>query len=45
MKKVLGILLGLVLVSGFAGTLYYLWSKSETPPVVFSTKTPNGRTS
>jgi HlyD family secretion protein len=40
MKKVLGILIGLVLVSGFAGTLYYLWSKSETPPVIFSTKTP-----
>jgi HlyD family secretion protein len=40
MKKALGILIGLVLVSGFAGTLYYLWSKSETPPVVYATKTP-----
>ena len=39
MKKVLGILLGVVLLSGFAGTLYYLWSKSQTPPVVFQTKT------
>lgn len=39
MKRVLGILVGLLLLSGFAGTLYYLWSKSETPPVVFPTKT------
>lgn len=40
MKKVLSILLGLVLLSGFAGTLYYLYSKSETVPVTYKTESP-----
>jgi HlyD family secretion protein len=40
MRKVLGILVGVVLLSLFAGTLYYLWSKADTPPVVYETRTP-----
>jgi HlyD family secretion protein len=40
MKKVFSILVGLVLISGFAGTLYYLYSKSEEPPTVFATDSP-----
>ena len=44
MKKVLVILLGLVLLSGFAGTLFYLYSKSEEPPVVFETARATIRT-
>ena len=37
MKKVLSMLVGVVLLSIFAGTLYYLWSKSEEPPIVYET--------
>jgi HlyD family secretion protein len=44
MKKILSILLGLVLLSAFAGTLYYLWSKSEEPPVVHQTASPYVKT-
>lgn len=44
MRKVFSILLGLVLLSGFAGTLYYLHSKSEEPPTVFDVETPSRRT-
>ncbi len=40
MKKVLLILVVLALLSTFAGTFYYLYAKSEEPPVVFSTETP-----
>jgi HlyD family secretion protein len=40
MKKVLTILFGLILLSGFAGTLYYLYSKSEEPPTVWETEEP-----
>ena len=37
MKKLIAIVLGVVALSGFAGTLYYLYSKSEDKPVVFET--------
>ena len=40
MKKVLSVLFGLVVISAFAGTLYYLYSKSETPPTMFDTEAP-----
>jgi HlyD family secretion protein len=39
MKRVLTGLLVLVLVSLFAGTLWYLWRKSQKPPVVYETET------
>ena len=39
MKKILLILLVLGLLSTFAGTFYYLYAKSEEPPVVFETAT------
>ncbi|MCP3937343.1 MAG: biotin/lipoyl-binding protein, partial [Actinomycetia bacterium] len=39
MKKVLLILLVLALLSTFAGTFYYLYAKSEEPPVVYETAT------
>jgi len=40
MKRALGILLGVVVISIFGGTLYYLYSKSTEPPVVFETEAP-----
>jgi len=40
MKKILGMIIGIILLSGFAGTLYYLYSKSEEPPVEYVTETP-----
>ena len=40
MKRVFTILFGLILLSGFAGTLYYLYSKSEEPPVIYGTESP-----
>ncbi len=39
MKKILLILLVLALLSTFAGTFYYLYAKSEEPPVIFETAT------
>ena len=41
MKKVFTVLVGLVVLSVFAGTLYYLWSKSAEPPTVYGTQTPS----
>ena len=41
MKRVLSILTGVVLLASFAGTLYYLYAKSQTPPVVFETAQPS----
>ena len=38
MKKALTVLLGLFLLSIFAGTVYYLYSKSEETPVLFKTQ-------
>lgn len=40
MKKLFTILFGLVVLSAFAGTIYYLHSKSEEPPVVHETAQP-----
>ncbi len=40
MKKLFTILFGIVLLSGVAGTMYYLYSKSEEPPRVFETASP-----
>ena len=40
MKKAITVLVGLILLSGFAGTVYYLYSKSEEEPTVYQTKAP-----
>jgi len=40
MKKLISILFGIVVLTGFAGTLYYLYSKSEEPPVLYETGAP-----
>jgi HlyD family secretion protein len=40
MKRVATVLLGLVLVALFGGTLWYLWSKAQRPPVVYKTEGP-----
>lgn len=40
MKRVISILVVLLVLSAFGGTTYYLYSKSETPPVVYETDTP-----
>jgi HlyD family secretion protein len=40
MKKILTIAFGLIVISAFAGTVYYLHSKSEEAPVVFETAQP-----
>ena len=40
MKKAITVLFGLILLSAFAGTVYYLYSKSEQTPVLFGTQTP-----
>lgn len=39
-KKILIILAVTFLVSSFMGTLYYLYQKSQTPPVIFETESP-----
>lgn len=40
MKKIIRIFFTVVLVSLFAYTIYFLYKKSETKPVVFKTQTP-----
>ncbi|MCP4200571.1 MAG: efflux RND transporter periplasmic adaptor subunit [bacterium] len=40
MKKVLLSLLGVVLLASFAGTLYFLWAKSQEEPVAYETNQP-----
>ena len=40
LKKILLVLLAFVLVGGFAGTFWFLWAKSQEPPVVWETTTP-----
>lgn len=40
MKKVLNIFLVLILVGSLAGTGYFLYKKSEKPPVVYETESP-----
>lgn len=41
MKKVIVTLFGIIVISAFAGTLYYLYSKSEEAPTVYETETPS----
>lgn len=40
MKRIFLSLVGLALVVAFAGTLYFLWKKSEKPPAVYATNPP-----
>jgi HlyD family secretion protein len=40
MKTVFKVLIGLVLVAVFAGTIYYLYQKSQKKPVVYNTVVP-----
>jgi HlyD family secretion protein len=40
MKRAFVTLVGLILLSGFAGTIYYLYSKSQEEPIVFETRSP-----
>ena len=44
MRKILLSLLGLVLLAVFAGTLWFLYKKSEKPPVVYATHSPSRAT-
>jgi HlyD family secretion protein len=44
MKKLLAVLVGLVAISALAGTMYYLYSKSEDTPVSYKTETPAVKT-
>ncbi|HXV75389.1 MAG TPA: efflux RND transporter periplasmic adaptor subunit [Candidatus Polarisedimenticolaceae bacterium] len=41
MKKVVTILIGLVALSLFAGTIFYLYSKSQEQPVTYRTESPS----
>lgn len=40
MKRILTILLATALLTLFGGTLWYLWRKAQTPPVVYRTESP-----
>ncbi len=40
MKKVLKILLAVIIIVVFAGTIYFLYDKSKAEPVVYETSTP-----
>jgi len=39
MKRVFSVLLVLIVLALFGGTLWYLWRKAQTPPVVYTTQT------
>ena len=39
-KKVFFVLLAIFLLASFAGTLYFLWAKSQEDPVVYETNKP-----
>ena len=41
MKKVLALLLVVVVVALFGGTLFYLWRKAQKPRVVYKTESPS----
>lgn len=41
MKKVLTAAVIVIMLALFAGTLWYLWRKAQTPPVVYKTETPS----
>jgi HlyD family secretion protein len=40
MRKIVLALVGLVMLGLFAGTLVFLWKRSQTPPVVWETREP-----
>lgn len=40
MKKLIGISVVLLFLAAFGGTLFYLYGKSQKPPVAFATETP-----
>ena len=40
MKRVLTVLLAIVALGVFAGTIWYLWQKAHKPPVVYRTDSP-----
>ena len=40
MKKILSVIFGVIVISAFAGTIYYLHSKSVERPVVYETEQP-----
>ena len=40
MKKFLQILIAVLIIGVFLGTIYFLYSKSEEKPIVFQTATP-----
>ncbi len=40
LKKTLLVLLAVVLVAAFAGTFWFLWAKSQEPPVLWETEAP-----
>ena len=40
LKKILLVLVGLLLLATFAGTMWFLWSKSQEEPIVYTTNTP-----
>lgn len=44
MKKLLGILVALTFLGLFAGTVYFLWSKSKKPKAVYETESPKTAT-
>jgi HlyD family secretion protein len=41
MKKLLSIVGGVLVLGTFAGTVFYLWSKSQRPPVLYETAAPH----
>ena len=44
MKKVVTILVGVVVLTLFGGTIYFLWAKSQKPDTVFLTESPKKAT-
>jgi len=40
MKKVIKIVILILFIGAFVGTIYYLYQKSETDPIVYKTETP-----
>ena len=40
LKKILLTLVGLLLLATFAGTMWFLWSKSQEEPIVYETNAP-----
>jgi HlyD family secretion protein len=40
MKKILAILAGVLVLSLFGGTIYFLWAKSQKPETVYQTESP-----